>query len=70
MDIQKILGLNIRKHRVAANLSQEELAARMNMDQGYISKLEAGQKNPTVSTVQQIALAMNTPIEKLFSLNE
>lgn len=67
MDIQKILGSNIRKHRLAANLSQEELAARMNMDQGYISRLEAGHKNPTVLTIQQIALALDTDIQKLFA---
>lgn len=66
MDIQKIVGTNIRKYRLEFNISQEELAARMNVDQGYVSKLEAGQKNPTISTIAEAANALNIDPMSLF----
>lgn len=66
MDIRKTVGLNIRKHRMAAGISQEELAARMNVDQGYVSKLEAGQRNPTITTIEGAASALGITTDKLF----
>ncbi|MFH1157909.1 MAG: helix-turn-helix transcriptional regulator [Pseudomonadota bacterium] len=32
----------------------------------YISKLEAGQKNPTVSTMQQLATSLGVELKALF----
>ena len=58
MDIQKLIGTNIRNLRTVASISQEELAARMNVDQAYVSRLEAGQLNPTITTLEQIAAAL------------
>lgn len=66
MDIQKTVGANIRKYRLEFNISQEELAARMGVDQGYVSKLEAGQKNPTISTIAEAASALNIEPVALF----
>lgn len=66
MDIQKLAGLNIKKYRQAANVSQEELAARIGADQAYVSRLEAGQLNPTITTVQQVATALGVEIKSLF----
>lgn len=66
MDIQKLIGLNIKKHRVAANISQEELAAGIGADQAYVSRLEAGQLNPTVTTVEQVAIALKIEVKALF----
>lgn len=68
MEIRKLVGINVRKHRMAAGISQEELAARMNVDQGYVSKLEAGQRNPTIKTVGDTAIALGIPAALLFSL--
>ncbi|MDR3451013.1 MAG: helix-turn-helix transcriptional regulator [Alphaproteobacteria bacterium] len=66
MDIQKLIGLNVRRHRMAAKISQEELAARMDADQAYISRLEAGHKNPTATTIEQIANALSIEAKMLF----
>jgi transcriptional regulator with XRE-family HTH domain len=59
MDIRRILGENVRRHRMAAGLSQEELAARIGVDQGYVSKLEIGLRNPTVVTIWHVAKALS-----------
>ncbi len=60
MDIRQSLGQNVKALRKKAGMSQEELAARMDVDQAYISRLEAGEKNPTVLTIWHIAQALNT----------
>lgn len=70
MDVQKLIGSNIRKHRLAANISQEELAARMGVDQAYVSRLEAGEKNPTVTTLQQAAISLGVKVMALFDSAE
>lgn len=70
MDVQKLIGSNIRKHRMAASISQEELAARMNVDQAYVSRLEGGQKNPTVSTMSQVAKSLGVKLNVLFDIEE
>ena len=40
MDIREILAENLKRHRKAAGLSQEELAHRADIDRTYISSLE------------------------------
>ena len=65
MDIRKTVGANIRRYRIAAGVSQEELAARMGVDQGYVSRLEAGQRNPTITTIGSAAEALGIPAENL-----
>jgi transcriptional regulator with XRE-family HTH domain len=58
MDVRRIVGLNIRKHRIAAGLSQEELASRMGVEQYYVSGWEAGRRNPTLITLWRAANAL------------
>ena len=58
MDVRQIVGLNVRKHRIAAGLSQEELASRMGVEQYYISGWEAGRRNPTLITLWRAADAL------------
>lgn len=72
MDIQKLVGSNIQKLRQAAKISQEELASRISVgrpneiDQAYVSRLEAGEKNPTLDTLQKVATALSVEITALF----
>ena len=66
MDVRKIVGLNIRKARIDSGLSQEELAARMGVEQFYISGLEAGRRNPTLVTLWKAANALGVEVGMLF----
>jgi transcriptional regulator with XRE-family HTH domain len=59
MDVRKIFGLNVRKARIGAGLSQEELAGRMGVEQFYVSGLEAGRRNITLVTLWKAALALD-----------
>jgi transcriptional regulator with XRE-family HTH domain len=54
-DVRAMVGLNIRRLRVAAGLTQAELAERMGVDRGYVSGLELGQRNPTIVTLWHTA---------------
>jgi transcriptional regulator with XRE-family HTH domain len=54
-DVRAMVGLNIRRLRIAAGLTQAELAERMGVDRGYVSGLELGQRNPTVVTLWHTA---------------
>lgn len=55
MDMRRVVGLNVRRLRVAAGLSQEELAARTGLDRTYISGIENGRRNPTVIVLHELA---------------
>ena len=46
MHIRRVVGKNVRRYRIEAELSQEELAAGMGVEQGYVSRLEAGNAIP------------------------
>lgn len=68
MDVRRIVGANVKKHRLAAGLSQEELALRVEIvDQGYISGLEIGKRNPTILTVWLVANALGVEPGRLLS---
>ena len=67
MDIRRLIGENIRLRREAARLSQEELAARVGVEQSYISGLAAGRRNPTVMTLWHVAMALKTNPADLFA---
>jgi len=49
--------------RKKAGLTQEELAKRIGMDKGYISRVERGLTVPTVSTFYRIVAAMGFTVE-------
>jgi DNA-binding XRE family transcriptional regulator len=57
---------NVRRLRIAAGLSQAELAERMGVDHAYVSGLELGQRNPTVLTLWHIAKALGVQVRPFF----
>jgi transcriptional regulator with XRE-family HTH domain len=68
MDIKRLVGENVRNYRLRAGLSQEELAAQMGVEQGYVSKLEAGARNPTIVTIWQTSEALGVQPAALFEV--
>jgi transcriptional regulator with XRE-family HTH domain len=67
MDVRERVGLNLQKLRRERGLSQEELADRANIHQTYLSGVERGNRNPTVTVLQRIAEALGADIEDLVS---
>lgn len=62
MEIKKRFGLAVRARREALGISQEELAMRIEADQAYVSRVEAGQMNVTLETMAEIAAAMGVDV--------
>ena len=67
MDICATIGINIRKLRNGKKLSQEEVAFRAGIDRSYLSEVENGYKNLSVTVLDQIANALEVPVTELFS---
>lgn len=65
MDIRKTMGANLRRIRLQAKLSQEELADRAGIDRTYMSGLERGLRNPSLLVMDRIAQALGASIADL-----
>ena len=65
MDIQRQVGINVKKWRRARGLSQEELAFEARMDRTYVSGVERGIRNPTVRVLARMAKALKVPPSRL-----
>lgn len=66
MDMRRLVGTNVRRLRLARELTQERFAELSGLSQQYISDLERGRRNPTVVTLHEIATALNVqPVDLL-----
>ena len=61
----KKLGENIRRIRLEKDMTQGDLCRKLEVDRAYMSNIESGKKNPTLSTIERIAKALNVSIEEL-----
>jgi transcriptional regulator with XRE-family HTH domain len=55
-----MLGTVLREARLAAELTQEEVAFRAGLDRSYVSMLENDKKSPTVDVLLRLAEAIGT----------
>jgi DNA-binding XRE family transcriptional regulator len=51
--ISKRLGDNIKRIHEEKGMSQGDVSRALDMDRGYISRVENGQKNPTISNIKK-----------------
>lgn len=66
MSRRNMIAQNIKKLRKQFKLSQEELAKKAGITYSTLIKIESGaNKNPTITTVRKIALALNVGIDNL-----
>ena len=63
--ISKKLGTNIRRLRIEKGFNQKEFCKKLGLDAAYLSNIENGNMNPTVSTVEKIARALGVPSDEL-----
>lgn len=66
MKRKNIVGDNIRQFREIAGFTQEELALRGGLSQGYINQLEHGKRNYTQKSLELIAVALSKPVSDFF----
>jgi transcriptional regulator with XRE-family HTH domain len=65
-DVRRMVGNNVRRLRIAAGITQAELAARLEIDRAYISSLELGQRNPTVLSLWHVSKALGVKLREFF----
>jgi transcriptional regulator with XRE-family HTH domain len=63
---KNIVGDNIRRLRVKAGFTQEELALESGLSQGYINQLESGKRRYTQKSLELISNTLSIPVIELF----
>jgi transcriptional regulator with XRE-family HTH domain len=63
------IGRRIRTRRKAFGLSLRQLADRIAISAGFLGQVERGESNPSIATLQRIAEALDTPVERLLSVD-
>ena len=61
----RAIGVAVRELREQAGHSQEHLSGECGFDRTYISRVERGIINPTVSRLWRIAEALETPLSQI-----
>ena len=59
------LGKNLKRIRTTKGISQGEIGRILKVDKGFISNIEAGKTNPTLSTITKIAKAVGVSVGEL-----
>jgi len=64
------VGKRIQQHRINKGLTLQELSEKTGLSKGYLSKIENSEKAPPVSTLINLAKALNIGISEIFGETE
>ncbi len=65
MALQNVFGANVRRIREAKGWSQDLLSEVSGLHRTYISGIERGVRNPTISIIERISDALDVPPPEL-----
>ena len=65
MDAKRLVARNMKRLRDAKGWSQEALAHHADLHRTYISGVERGVRNPTVTVLQKIAAGLEVTLVEL-----
>jgi len=60
------VGARLGDLRIAAKLTQQEIADRLEVTLRYVQRVEAGEENLTLESLAQFANILRVPLEQLF----
>jgi len=63
----ELVGKRIREYRMNKGLSQEELAYRSELHTAHLGRIERGEKNPTLESIEKIINALGITFEEFFN---
>ena len=63
---QRAFGQRIRELRQAAGMTQDDLSERCGLFRTYMSRIETGKANPTLSMIHALAGSLGVPVTALF----
>ena len=73
MDKQTLLkkfGKNVKLERIKKDLTQEQLAEKMDVSNNYISGIETGRENMSRGKILELADFIGTDIQNLLIFND
>lgn len=62
------ISLNIKKYRLINNLTQEELAGKLNLDTQYYAQLERGERNFTIEKIIHLCSIFHIGVEEIIEV--
>ena len=68
--LQESFGTVLRRLRIKKGLSQEALALESGLDRTFVSMLERGLRQPTLSSLFALAEALRIPSSRIVKLTE
>ncbi|MNW45034.1 DNA-binding transcriptional repressor PuuR [compost metagenome] len=68
--IKQIIGKNVKSIRIKQGLSQEDLAHECNVDRSYISMIEVGRNEPSVTKIFELCKGLKIKPSDFFKLVE
>jgi transcriptional regulator with XRE-family HTH domain len=67
MDVRRRFGSNVRRLRRQRGLSQEAFGLEADIDRTYVSGVERGARNPSLTAAQKFADGLGVPLWLLFT---
>ena len=64
--IKIVIGENVRKERVARNISLDELAEMLGLSPGFVGLIERGQRGATANTLFNLSRVFGMSIDNFF----
>ena len=61
----KKLGDNLKRIRTSKGISQGDIARSLEVSRGFVSNIENGKTNPTLSTISKLAKALGVSSNEL-----
>jgi transcriptional regulator with XRE-family HTH domain len=65
MDIRRRVGLAVQRLRTEKGWSQEMLAEEAGLHRTYVSGIERGVRNPTLTVLEKVAKGLGAPVSRL-----
>lgn len=62
MDAKQLLGQRVKSYRKQLGLTMEEMAYRCGLHASYIALLEGGRRNPSLDTLEKVALGLDVQL--------
>src|SRR5438105_1082809 len=70
LDLKKMFGAEVKRRRNELGISQEQLAERANLHRTYVSDVEAGKRNPSLASIERLAMGLGASLSSVFGSAE
>ena len=70
MTYQVAFGRHVRQIRLRRNETQEEVANRAGVHVTYLSGIERGVRNPSLTSICAVAAGLGVPVSELFDFDD